>query len=67
MALFYQSFYKLQDVHLIKLDDFIMRGKELFVTMVNQGGNTTLINKHTRESSLFTFECDANEMINKIK
>ena len=29
----------------LKLDDFIMRGKELFVSMVNQIRNTTPINE----------------------
>ena len=53
----------------LKLDDFIIRGKELFVRMVSQGGNTTLINKQIKKAAFrhpeafITFECDANEII----
>ena len=49
-----------------------MRGNELFVRMVNQGGNTILIKKQMKKAvskhpeAFFTFECDANEIVNKI-
>ena len=34
----------------LKLDDFLIRGKELFVRMLNQSGNYNLTNKKNKES-----------------
>ena len=56
----------------LKLDDFLIRGKELFVRMLNQGGNYNLINKQIKKATsrhpeaFVTFECDADEIINRI-